>query len=108
MKEKIPIKYPPPLALDAARYVSLFFSKLLWRIRYRQKENIPRDLESGLIVVANHQTYFDPFWICAPMRRKYRFMAWDKAFDWFLIGWLIRYLGAFPVDTKNSSGTKRV
>lgn len=24
-------------------------------------------------------------------------MAWDRAFDWFLIGPLIRYLGAFPV-----------
>lgn len=60
---------------------------------------MPPEDGRGLLVVANHQTYFDPFWICAPFRRKYRFMAWDKAFNWFFIGWLIRYLGSFPVDT---------
>jgi 1-acyl-sn-glycerol-3-phosphate acyltransferase len=34
-------------------------------------------------------------------------MAWDKAFDWFLVGWLIKYLGSFPVDTKRGT-TKNV
>lgn len=49
-------------------------------------------------MVANHQTYFDPFWICIKINRTLRFIAWDKAFDWFLIGWMIRKLGAFPVS----------
>jgi 1-acyl-sn-glycerol-3-phosphate acyltransferase len=108
VKKKADIRYAPPLVIDAARHISLVASKILWRIKYRQTENIPRDLPGGLIICANHQTYFDPFWICAPIRRKYRFMAWDRAFDWFLVGWLIRYLGAFPVDTKRGTGTKRV
>ena len=30
-------------------------------------------------------------------------MAWDKAFDWFFVGWLIKYLGSFPVDTKRGT-----
>ena len=98
-------KYAPPIVIDAARYISYAAGKLLWRIRYHDKHNIPKNLESGLLIVANHQTYFDPFWICAPIRRRYRFMAWDKAFDWFLVGWLIKYLGSFPVDT--SRGTTK-
>jgi 1-acyl-sn-glycerol-3-phosphate acyltransferase len=32
-------------------------------------------------------------------------MAWEKAFEWFLIGGLIRYLGAFPVNLER--GTKQ-
>jgi 1-acyl-sn-glycerol-3-phosphate acyltransferase len=108
VKKKVSIHYAPPIVIDAARYISLAASKILWRIKYHDRENIPRGLKSGLVVVANHQTYFDPFWICAPMKRKYRFMAWDKAFEWFLVGWLIRYLGSFPVDTKHGSGTKKV
>lgn len=60
---------------------------------------MPPEDGRGLLVVSNHQTYFDPFWICAPFRRKYRFMAWDKAFNWFFVGWFIRFLGSFPVDT---------
>ena len=84
----------------------LFISKILWRIKFHGLENIPQDLKSGLIVVANHQTYFDPFWICFKIRRKFRFMAWDKAFDWFLIGKFIRYLGAFPVSLERGGTIK--
>ncbi len=107
MKNSAPIKYAPPIVIDAARYISYAAGKILWRVRYHDKQNIPKNLDSGLLIVANHQTYFDPFWICAPIRRKYRFMAWDKAFDWFLVGWLIKYLGSFPVDTRRGT-TKSV
>lgn len=107
MKNQKPIHYAPPLIIDAARFISYAAGKILWRIRYHDKQNIPQNLQSGLLIVANHQTYFDPFWICAPIRRKYRFMAWDKAFDWFAVGWLIKYLGSFPVDTKRGT-TKSV
>jgi 1-acyl-sn-glycerol-3-phosphate acyltransferase len=107
VKNSAPNKYAPPAIIDAARYISYAAGKMLWRIRYHDKQNIPKDLAGGLLIVANHQTYFDPFWICAPIRRKYRFMAWDKAFEWFLVGWLIKYLGSFPVDTQRGT-TKSV
>ena len=32
------------------------------------------------------------------MRRRVRYMAIEKAFDWRFVGPLIRYLGAFPVS----------
>lgn len=107
MKNSAPSKYPPPIVVDAVRHFVHGVSKILWRIKYHNKENIPKNLKSGLLIVANHQTYFDPFWICAPMKRKFRFMAWDKAFDWFFVGWMIRYLGSFPVDTSRGT-TKNV
>lgn len=108
MKNSKPaIRYAPPFIIDAARFISYAFGKILWRVRYHGKQNIPQNTDGGLLIVANHQTYFDPFWICAPIKRKYRFMAWDKAFDWFAVGWLIKYLGSFPVDTKRGT-TKSV
>ncbi len=30
-------------------------------------------------------------------------MAWDEAFDWFVIGKSIKYLGAFPVNLERGS-----
>lgn len=99
------IKYPPPLAVFAAQAFTWTASKLLWFITYRNKENIPQDLEGGLLITPNHQTYFDPFWVCVPIRRKMRFMAWADTFDWFFVGWWIRYLGSFPV-TYDLGGTK--
>lgn len=99
MKESNPNnKYPSPIAIESLRYFGIFISKIFWRIRFYGTENIPQNLEGGLLVVPNHQTYFDPFWVCIPIKRKYRFMAWDKVFEWFLVGDIIRYLGAFPVN----------
>lgn len=103
MKESNPNKYPAPVVIDAIRHFTFFISKIFWRIKFHGTENIPQNLESGLLVVPNHQTYFDPFWLCVPIKRKFRFMAWDKAFEWFLVGDVIRYLGAFPVNLERGS-----
>ncbi len=56
-----------------------------------------------MLIAANHQTYLDPFWLAIPVKRPLRFMAWDKACRWFLIGPLIRKLGAFPVSVEHGS-----
>jgi 1-acyl-sn-glycerol-3-phosphate acyltransferase len=96
-------KYPAPAVIQAIRYFWTSVSKIFWRINFHGTENIPQNLAGGLLVVPNHQTYFDPFWICIPIRRKFRFMAWDKAFEWFLVGDMIRYLGAFPVNLERGS-----
>lgn len=77
--------------------------RLLWRMKYHNLENIPQDLPGGLLVAANHQTYLDPFWLGVKINRPLRFMAWDKACRWFLIGPLIKKLGAFPVSVELGS-----
>ena len=89
--------------IEAIRYFCTSVSRIFWRIKFHGTENIPQNLPGGLLIVPNHQTYFDPFWICIPIRRKFRFMAWDKAFEWFLVGDMIRYLGAFPVNLERGS-----
>ncbi|CAN5685828.1 hypothetical protein BH20ACI4_BH20ACI4_17090 [soil metagenome] len=81
----------------------LCVSKIFWRIKFINTENIPQNLNGGLLVISNHQTYLDPFWISLPIKRDLRYMAWDKAFDWFFVGFLIRQLGAFPVNTRFGS-----
>ena len=105
-KNKLEQKYPSPIVIEAIRYFGLAVSKIFWRIKYYDTENIPQNLAGGLLIAANHQTYFDPFWIAFQIKRKFRFMAWDKAFDWFLIGGVIRYLGAFPVSIEGG-GTRK-
>src|SRR3954466_12580516 len=105
-KNKDEPHYPAPLAVEMLRYTGLAISKIFWRIEYHGTENIPNDLPGGLIVSGNHMTYFDPFWIAFAIRRKFRFMAWDKAFDWPVVGSAIRYFGAFPVSIERG-GTRK-
>jgi 1-acyl-sn-glycerol-3-phosphate acyltransferase len=99
-------QYPSPLIVRSIRYFALAAGKLLWFIKYQNKENIPKKLDCGLIIAPNHQTYIDPVWVCAPINRKFRFMAVEKAFGWFLIGKIIKYLGAFPVGSDGSETRK--
>lgn len=99
-------KYPSPFVINFLQTFVLTISKILWRIEYRGTENIPQDLKGGLLIAPNHQTYIDPFWVCVKIPGKLRFMAWDKAFDWFFIGKFIQYLGAFPVSLEGRGMVK--
>ncbi len=102
-------EYSKPV-VEVARTISIVLGKLLWRVKFHGRENIPKNLSSGLIIASNHQTYLDPFLISIPIEHKLRFMAWDKAFEWPLIGRTIRKLGAFPMSLKEGgtiSGLKK-
>ena len=94
----------PVWALELIRPAVGALSRLLWRIHYRGLENIPR-AGGGLIVAANHQTYLDPFWVGYPIKRSTRFLAWDKSFDWPVVGKLMGLLGAWPLQVEGSDPT---
>lgn len=103
MKNDQPPDNPSKILVFLVRLIFLCVSKIVWRIRFLNTENIPQNAQGGLLVVANHQTYLDPFWISLPIKHDLRYMAWDAAFGWFFVGWLIKNLGAFPVNTKFGS-----
>lgn len=98
--------YPAQFVIEAIRRVGWAISKIFWHIEFHGTENVPRNLPGGLLVLANHQTYLDPMWICLKINRKYRFMAWDGAFNSFFVGKAIRYLGAFPVSLETGGTIK--
>lgn len=94
------------MLITFVRYFSLFVSKILWQIEFHNTENIPKSLDTGLLITPNHQTYIDPFWVCIPIKKDLRLMAWDEAFGWFFIGRFISLLGAFPVSLKRGASIK--
>jgi len=75
--------------------------RILFKLRFNNIENIPQT-GGGLIVAANHQTYIDPFWLAVPIRRPVRFLAWDVAFTWPLVGKFIQAFGAWPLQIEGS------
>jgi 1-acyl-sn-glycerol-3-phosphate acyltransferase len=78
----------------------MVISRLLWQVRWTDTQNIPR--EGGVIIAANHQTYVDPFWVGSVVKRPTRFLAWDAAFNWPLVGPLMRSFGAWPLQLEGS------
>src|SRR2546423_15239621 len=90
----------PQWFIETIRPLGLGLSKLLWRTRYRGMEHVP--LKGGLIIAANHQTYIDPFWVGSPVKRPVRFLAWDEAFGWPVVGKALGWLGAWPLQVEKS------
>ena len=93
----------PQWALELMRPLIRGVSQALWRVSYEGLKNVPRD--GGLIIASNHQTYIDPFWISLPIKRPQRYLAWNEAFDWPLVGKLMELLGAWPLQLERSDPT---
>jgi 1-acyl-sn-glycerol-3-phosphate acyltransferase len=55
-----------------------------------------------VIIAANHQSYLDPVWLSLPVRRPVRFLAWNVALGWPIVGRLMRFLGAWPLQIEGS------
>src|SRR5881392_1910562 len=86
----------PEWAMDICRPIVSVVSRMLWRIRWRNLEHIPNT--GGVIIAGNHQTYLDPFWIGSHIKRPVRFLAWDAAFSWPLIGPMMALFGSWPLN----------
>jgi 1-acyl-sn-glycerol-3-phosphate acyltransferase len=97
VEEPSRFRYPSQIVVDCLRLLGYAISKTAWFIRYEGLEHLPPNDSPPYILVANHQTYIDPVWICLPLRRRIRYMAFSTAFSWGFVGRLINYLGAFPV-----------
>src|SRR5205814_1436395 len=64
---------------------------------------------AGLVIAANHQTYLDPFWVSSAVKRPTRYLAWNEAFKWPLVGKALELLGAWPLvlDRGNPTAYRR-
>ena len=89
-----------------ASIVGLFF-RLVYRARFHGRENV---LKRGpLIYIANHQSHYDPPLVgVLVMDRPPTFLARANLFDFKPFGWLIRSLGAVPLEReKGGTGALR-
>ena len=70
--------------------------RLGWRLRVHGAERVP--LSGPLIVACNHVSYFDPPALGVALPRPVHYMAKVDLFRIPILGTLIRWLGAYPVD----------
>jgi 1-acyl-sn-glycerol-3-phosphate acyltransferase len=86
----------PTLPYLAVGLLSWAIVRVLFRLRWRGLEHVPR--EGGAVLAANHVSNFDPWPLGLPLfpRRFLRFMAKSELF-WFPLGPFIRSAGAFRV-----------
>lgn len=69
------------------------------RIKVRGRENEPRRGEGSYLVICNHLTWRDPIFLCASLSQQQpHFMAKKELFRIPVFNWMIKALGAYPVD----------
>ena len=90
----------PQWGIELLRPLIRSLTRALWRVKFEGIENIPA--EEGLIIASNHQSYIDPFLISIPIKRPLRYLAWNVARGWPVVGRAMRVLGAWPLQLEGS------
>ncbi len=78
-----------------ARALALF----LLPAQVEGREQLPR---GGYMLVSNHIAWVDPPWIEFVVSRPIRYMGKRELFEVFVLGWLLRQIGVFPL-TRDSA-----
>jgi len=78
-----------------ARALCRLLLLLLRRWEVHGGENLP--VSGGVLVISNHQSYWDPVVVGCALARQVHFMAKAQLFQIPVLGTIIRALGAFPV-----------
>ena len=72
----------------------------LFRLRIKKIDRVPR--KEAVLVVANHIHNADPILLCAAYPEPIHFMCKKEAFNYRALAWLLRWVGAFPIDRGKS------
>ena len=73
------------------------FFRFVLRVKIKGQENEPS--EGPLLICSNHVTLADPIAICASLRKiEPHYMAKKELFKVPVLSWIIKILGAYPVN----------
>jgi len=86
---------PKMIWYHIARNFCKVFCQLLFRIRYYGLENIPAD--KAVLFISNHQSYLDPLFCAAYLKRHFYFLARHTLFTNRSFGWLLSSINVMPV-----------
>ena len=92
----MPRSLPSRLWYEFLKRVLQLVAILGYRVRYSGRHNIPA--ESGVLVVSNHQSHFDPPLVGIGCPRRINYVARDTLFRLAPFGWLLSSVGSIPID----------
>jgi len=81
---------------DFMRLILQIIGVLMFRVRHSGLKNIP--IDGGVLVVANHQSFFDPPLVGIACNRRMNYLSRGSLFRLPLFGRFIKMLNAIPID----------
>jgi len=83
------------------RFILKFIILLFWQIRAEGEESIIN--EGSMILASNHVSYLDPVVLGVIVKRPIHFIAKKEVFDVPILGFIVKALGAIPVNRKKAN-----
>ncbi len=83
------------------RSIASLISHTLYRFRVEGRENLPE--KGAVLIVCNHVTYMDSFFIFAAIRRPVRFMIYYLIYRVKLLKWLFDYCKTIPIAGRSEN-----
>lgn len=80
---------------EFVRAIAYIVFNTIFRVKVINKENVPK--EGAVLLVSNHESFMDMFFIGFKLRRKVRWMAKEELFHNKLFAAFFTYFGAFPI-----------
>lgn len=85
-------------------FILAWLARLIFCISCKTRKKEPPLSDGGLLVCANHIHVLDPVLICAVLKKHQpRIMAKKELFKVPFLGWLVRQLGAYPIDRQGAN-----
>ncbi len=88
------------LKFKLARLIPIVYFKVFHRIEFHGSENVPAT--GPVIIASNHISFYDPVIVGTGVSRDIEFMAWEKLFTIPILRSVIRFFGAFPVESSRA------
>ena len=75
---------------------AICWTRLMWRTTYTGR--LPEETRSGAVVVCNHRSGVDPFFLQVLCKRLVHWMVAKEYCEHWAYGWFLRACGAIPVN----------
>ncbi|MFQ5686985.1 MAG: lysophospholipid acyltransferase family protein [Candidatus Scalindua sp.] len=85
------------IKFSLVRWIPIAYFKIFHWIEFHGSENIPAT--GPVIIASNHISYYDPLIVGTGVYRDIKFMAWGRLFTIPILRSVIRFFGAFPVES---------
>ncbi len=90
------MKNPNPLIYLPFRFFFRYLFVVCFGFRSFGERSVPE--RGGVVLAANHQSFFDPILIGLALRRRLHYAARDSLFRNPIVSWVFRSVGATPVS----------
>ena len=91
-----------PLFYGFIKAVLYIAYKIFFRVQFFGVENVAEISERrGVILAPNHASYLDPPIVGISVKRRVTYLAKEYLFGKFVVGWVLRSIGAFPIKTRS-------